>query len=103
MRSSYWDGVIVLLDSVPPRTLGSEFLALKLDNGFIARGNQHGRGSFEPFAIFRVLTWPSYSLMSAARSGCENRIRSRLEPRCSIAAARWPSVAVGQWPSSRLP
>ena len=50
---SYWDGVIVLLDSVPPRTLGSEFLALKLDNGFIARGDQHGRGSFEPFAIFR--------------------------------------------------
>jgi hypothetical protein len=34
---SYWDGVIVLLDSVPPRTLGSEFLALKLDNGFIPR------------------------------------------------------------------
>ena len=52
---SYWDGVIVLLDSVPPRTLGSEFLALKLDNGFIARGDQHGRGSFEPFAIFRGL------------------------------------------------
>jgi hypothetical protein len=50
---SYWDGVIVLLDSVPPRTLGSEFLALKLDNGFIARGDQQGRGSFEPFAIFR--------------------------------------------------
>ena len=52
---SYWDGVIVPLDSVPPRTLGSEFLALKLDNGYIARGDQHGRGSFEPFAIFRGL------------------------------------------------
>ena len=36
---SYWDGVIVLLDSIPPRTLGSEFLALKLDNGFIPRGD----------------------------------------------------------------
>ena len=30
-------GVIVLLDSVPPRTLGSEFLGLKLDNAFIPR------------------------------------------------------------------
>jgi len=94
---SYWDGVIVLLDSVPPRTLGSEFLALKLDNGFIARGDQHGRGSFEPFAIFRGFD------LAAARSGCENRIRSRLEPRCSIAASRWLSVAAGQWPSSSEP
>ena len=98
---SYWDGVIVLLDSVPPRTLGSEFLALKLDNGFIARGDGAVLSSL--LRSSGVLTWPSYSLMSAARSGCENRIRSRLEPRCSIAASRWLSVAAGKWPSSSEP
>ncbi len=49
-----------------------------------------------PFCLEIVPVDSSPQIMSAARSGCENRIRRRLEPRCSIAAASCASVAVGQ-------